>query len=54
MYVAGVFEILSAEMLEVAGNASRENKKKQHWVAISRPPRTILQVLDSKKHVLQG
>ena len=30
MYVAGVLEFLSAEMLELAGNASRENKKKQH------------------------
>ena len=25
-----------------------------HWVAISRPPLPISQVLDSKKHVLQG
>ena len=29
MYVAGVLEFLSPEMLELAGNASRENKKKQ-------------------------
>ena len=27
VYVAGVLEFLSAEMLELAGNASRENKK---------------------------